>query len=178
MTWLVSYSAVLIVPILISLVIYMQANETLKSEIHRANDSLLKQMRYTIDTQVDLMERLNMEMTWSPNLQTLMYSNQPAKEAPYTAYQLVKELRLYKTSYASIDEFYVVWKKTNPFSVQAIFGICGRHFIPYITQVQCLSKRGGIKFWVQRRINSSFCRIRMQLRRSLPLRTLHVCLMI
>ncbi|KAG2870577.1 hypothetical protein PC115_g25081, partial [Phytophthora cactorum] len=52
-----------------------------------------------------------MEMTWSPNLQTLMYSNQPAKEAPYTAYQLVKELRLYKTSYASIDEFYVVWKK-------------------------------------------------------------------
>lgn len=110
-TWLVSYSAVLIVPILISLVIYMQANETLKSEIHRANDSLLKQMRYTIDTQVDLMKRLNMEMTWSPNLQTLMYSNQPAKEAPYTAYQLVKELRLYKTSYASIDEFYVVWKK-------------------------------------------------------------------
>lgn len=112
-TWLVSYSAVLFVPILISLVIYAQANDTLKSEIHRANDSLLKQMRYTIDTQIDLMKRLNMEMTWSPTLQTLMYSNQPAKEAPYTAYQLVKEFRLYKTSYASIDEFYVVWKKDN-----------------------------------------------------------------
>lgn len=110
-TWLVSYSVVLFVPIMISLVIYAQANDTLKSEIHRANDSLLKQMRYTIDTQIDLMKRLNMEMTWSPNLQTLMYSNQPAKEAPYTAYQLVKEFRLYKTSYASIDEFYVVWKK-------------------------------------------------------------------
>ncbi|MGG6312438.1 helix-turn-helix domain-containing protein [Paenibacillus macerans] len=110
-TWLVSYSAVLIVPILISLVIYVQANEALKSEIHRANDSLLKQMRYTIDTQIDLMKRLDMEMTWSPVLQTLMYSSRPEAEAPYTAYQLVKEFRLYKTSYATIDEFYVVWKR-------------------------------------------------------------------
>lgn len=110
-TWLVSYSAVLFVPILISLVIYAQANAALKSEIHRANDSLLKQMRYTIDTQIDLMKRLNMEITWSPNLQTLMYSNQAESEAPYTAYQLVKEFRLFKTSYATIDEFYVVWKK-------------------------------------------------------------------
>ncbi|MBM6996717.1 helix-turn-helix domain-containing protein [Paenibacillus sp. DXFW5] len=110
-TWLVSYSAVLFVPILISLVIYAQANAALKSEIHRANDSLLKQMRYTIDTQIDLMKRLNMEMTWSPNLQTLMYSTQSEAEAPYTAYQLVKEFRLFKTSYATIDEFYVVWKK-------------------------------------------------------------------
>ncbi|MCT2196846.1 helix-turn-helix domain-containing protein [Paenibacillus sp. MB22_1] len=110
-TWLVSYSAVLFVPILFSLIIYAQANTALKSEIHRANDSLLKQMRYTIDTQIDLMKRLIMEMTWSPNLQTLMYSSQSDAEAPYTAYQLVKEFRLFKTSYATIDEFYVVWKK-------------------------------------------------------------------
>lgn len=35
-TWLVSYSAVLVVPIVISLVIYAQASHALKSEIHRA----------------------------------------------------------------------------------------------------------------------------------------------
>ncbi|GAA0134039.1 helix-turn-helix domain-containing protein [Paenibacillus sp. YSY-4.3] len=108
-TWLLSYSAVLFVPIMISLVIYSQANHALKSEIHRANDSLLKQMRYTIDNQIDLMKRLNMEITWNGKLQNLMYSNKPANEAPFAAYQLVKEFRLYKTSYASIDEFYVVW---------------------------------------------------------------------
>lgn len=110
-TWLVSYSAVLFVPIVISLVIYAQASHALKSEIHRANDSLLKQMRYTIDNQIDLMKRLNMEMTWSPNLQHLMYSSMPAQEVPYTAYQLVNEFRLFKTSYASIDEFYVVSRR-------------------------------------------------------------------
>ncbi|MBM7566313.1 helix-turn-helix domain-containing protein [Paenibacillus sacheonensis] len=108
-TWLISYSAVLFVPIAISLVIYSQASHALKGEIHRANDALLKQMRYTIDNQVDLMKRLDMEITWNDKLQNLMYSNKPAKEAPFNAYQLVKEFRLYKTSYASIDEFYVVW---------------------------------------------------------------------
>ncbi|ANS75395.1 AraC family transcriptional regulator [Paenibacillus yonginensis] len=107
-TWLVSYSVVLFVPIAISLVIYAQSSQALKSEIHRANDSLLKQMRYTIDSQIDLMKRLNMEMTWSPNLQQVMYSGMPAQEVPYSAYQLVNEFRLYKTSYASIDEFYVI----------------------------------------------------------------------
>ncbi|SFI39449.1 Helix-turn-helix domain-containing protein [Paenibacillus sp. UNC496MF] len=108
-TWLISYSAVLFVPIAISLVIYSQASHALKGEIHRANDALLKQMRYTIDNQVDLMKRLDMEITWNDKLQSLMYSSKPAKEAPFTAYQLAKEFRLYKTSYASIDEFYVVW---------------------------------------------------------------------
>lgn len=109
--WLLSYSAVLIIPIIISLVIYSQASQALKSEIHRANDSLLKQMRYTIDNQLELMKRLNMEITWNDRLQNLMYSSKPAKEAPYIAYQLAQDMRLYKSSYASVDEFYVVWEQ-------------------------------------------------------------------
>ncbi|GAK40182.1 helix-turn-helix domain-containing protein [Paenibacillus urinalis] len=107
-TWLVSYTAVLFIPIIISLVIYFQASDTLKGEIDRANDSLLKQVRYTIDNQVDLMKRLSMEMTWNSNLQTLMYSNISPEESSYTSYQLVQQFKLYKTSYASIDEFYIV----------------------------------------------------------------------
>ncbi|WP_211745603.1 helix-turn-helix domain-containing protein [Paenibacillus sp. Marseille-Q4541] len=112
-TWLVSYTAILFIPIVISLVIYSQANHALKGEIDRANDSLLKQMRYTIDNQIDLMKRLNMEMTWNSNLQGLMYSNVSSEESTFTAYQLVKDLRLYKTSYASIDEFYVLRNKDS-----------------------------------------------------------------
>lgn len=112
-TWLISYSAVLIIPIIISLIIYSQASHALTSEIHRANDSLLKQMRYTIDNQVDLMKRLNMEITWNTQLQSLMYTGGSAKEAPFTAYQLAKEFRLYKTSYGSIDEFYVYWNQED-----------------------------------------------------------------
>ncbi|MFC3750002.1 helix-turn-helix domain-containing protein [Paenibacillus sp. GCM10012306] len=108
-TWLISYSAVLFVPMIVSLLVYAQSSQALKSEIHRANDSMLRQVRYTIDTQIDLMKRLNMEMTWNSKLQDLMYSSKTQGDAQFTVYQLVKELRMYQTSYASIDEFYVTW---------------------------------------------------------------------
>lgn len=110
-TWLVSYSAVLVVPMVVSLLVYMQSSQALKSEIHRANDSMLRQVRYTIDTQIDLMKRLNMEITWNTKLQDLMYSSKSSGDAQFTAYQLAKEFRMYQTSYASIDEFYVTWEQ-------------------------------------------------------------------
>ena len=85
-TWLVSYSTVLFIPIIVSLIIYRQSGDTLTSEIHRANDYLLKQVRYTVDNQIDLMKRLNMEITWNSMLQTLMYSSSYSNDAQYTAY--------------------------------------------------------------------------------------------
>lgn len=112
-TWLISYSAVLFIPMIVSLVVYWQSAQALRSEIHRANDFLLKQVRYTIDNQIDLMKRLNMEVTWNAKLQTLMYSSSPQADAQFTAYQLVREFRMYQTSYATIDEFYVIWAQEN-----------------------------------------------------------------
>ncbi|MCM3627125.1 helix-turn-helix domain-containing protein [Paenibacillus glycanilyticus] len=112
-TWLISYCAVLFVPILISLIVYSQSGAALRSEIHRANDSLLKQVGYTIDNQVDQMKRLTMELTWNARLQTLMYSSRSEADAQFDAYQLVKEFQTYQTSYASIDEFYVTWEREH-----------------------------------------------------------------
>ncbi|GLX69318.1 helix-turn-helix domain-containing protein [Paenibacillus glycanilyticus] len=112
-TWLMSYCAVLFVPILISLIVYSQSSAALRSEIHRANDALLKQVGYTIDNQVDEMKRLTMELTWNARLQTLMYSSRSEADAQFDAYQLVKEFQTYQTSYASIDEFYVTWEREH-----------------------------------------------------------------
>lgn len=112
-TWLLSYSAVLFVPLIISLIIYVQSSHALRSEIHRANDSLLKQARYSLDKQIDLMKRLNTEMTWNAKLQNLMYATLSPGDKQYAAYQLANDLLTYQTSYASIDEFYVVWEREN-----------------------------------------------------------------
>jgi two-component system response regulator YesN len=110
-TWLLSYCAVFFVPILMSLIIYRESNEALRSEIHRANDTMLQQVRDTIDSQLDHMQRLNVELTWNPKLQDLFYSNLTDSDAQYTAYQVVKEYKVYQTSFTSIDEFYVTWEK-------------------------------------------------------------------
>lgn len=109
--WFISYIAVVFFPILMSVVMYREAHINLKSEINRANDALLKQARDTIDSQIERMQRMNTEITWNLKVQDLFYSNKPDNEAQYTAYQIAKEFNIYRTSYTSIDDFYVTWDK-------------------------------------------------------------------
>ncbi|WP_261807825.1 AraC family transcriptional regulator [Paenibacillus sp. N3.4] len=107
--WLVSYTAVVFLPILMSVIMYREASINLKSEINRANDVLLEQVRDKIDAQIDSMKRLDTEITWNLKIQDLFYTNKPKNEAQYTAYQIVNDFKVYKTSYPSIDDFFVTW---------------------------------------------------------------------
>jgi AraC-like DNA-binding protein len=112
LTWLVSYMAVLFFPVFMSLIGYHEASKTLKSEIHRANESLLKQMRETIDNQFENIEILNKEITWNPKIQQLMYSNKYANnDYTYDVYEISQDLKLYQSSYGFVDGVYVYWAK-------------------------------------------------------------------
>ncbi|NQX60117.1 helix-turn-helix domain-containing protein [Paenibacillus qinlingensis] len=112
-TWLISYSAVFIIPILMSLILYRESSDTLRGEIHRANDTMLQQVRETIDTQIEMMQRLSMELTWNTRVQSLIYTRLSSSDEQYTAYQVAKEFQMYQTSYASVDQFYVTWEGEN-----------------------------------------------------------------
>lgn len=109
--WLISYTAVVFFPILMSVILYREASSNLKSEINRVNDALLKQVRDTIDTQIERMKRLDTEITWNVRVQDLFYTNKKDNEAQYAAYQIVNEFKIYQTSYPTINDFYVTWDK-------------------------------------------------------------------
>ncbi|MGG1516702.1 helix-turn-helix domain-containing protein [Paenibacillus oryzisoli] len=112
-TWLISYSAVFIIPILMSLILYRESSNTLRSEIHRANDTMLQQVRETIDTQIEMMQRLSMELTWNTRIQSLIYTRMSSSDEQYTAYLIAKEFLMYQTSYANVDQFYLTWEAEN-----------------------------------------------------------------
>lgn|GEM_PF-1326307 len=110
LTWLLSYIFVLLLPILIGLLLYLESSKSLREEIHQANDSLLRQIREVMDNQLHAMEQLNVEMTWNVGMQELLYSNKyqtSSKEYTYDVYQLAQDFKLYKTSYPLVDLFYV-----------------------------------------------------------------------
>jgi two-component system response regulator YesN len=108
LTWLFSYMAVLLLPVLISIIVYNESSKTLESEIHQANDSLLKQVREVMDNQFQMMERLSFEITWNIRVQDLLYSNKHLlqNEHRYDLFQITQDLKLYKSSYPNIDQFY------------------------------------------------------------------------
>ncbi|KRF41830.1 helix-turn-helix domain-containing protein [Paenibacillus sp. Soil787] len=114
LTWMISYIVILLLPIAIGLLLYVESSRTLKEEIQQANDSLLKQVREVMDNQFKAMEQLNFEITWNVNMQELLYSNKYEafpKEYRYDVYQISRSLGLYKTSFPLIDSFYIYLNK-------------------------------------------------------------------
>lgn len=112
--WLISYIVILLLPVAIGLLLYVESSRTLKEEIQQANDSLLKQVREVMDNQFKAMEQLNFEITWNVNIQEMLYSNKYEtfpKDKPYDMYQIAKSLSIYKTSYPLIDSFYIYSNK-------------------------------------------------------------------
>lgn len=110
LTWLLSYVTILLLPVCLSVVVYTQSSKTLESEIHQANNSLLKQVREVMDNYFQAMERLNIEMTWNVRVQDLLYSNKYhnyPNEFNYDLYQITQDLKLYKSAYSQLDFFYI-----------------------------------------------------------------------
>ncbi|HZG84013.1 helix-turn-helix domain-containing protein [Paenibacillus sp.] len=110
LTWAISYAAVLLLPTVLSAVVYIQSSKMLVDEIHAANDSLLKQLREMIDKQIEAVDRLNFELSWNPKVRELIdqhkYSIYP-EEFLYDLHNATKDLVMYQSAYTGADLFYV-----------------------------------------------------------------------
>lgn len=110
LSWFLSYAAVLLLPIVMSIFVYNQSKQTLENEIHQANNALLKQVEESMDHQLKNMQRLNFELSWNLKIQELLYSGKRQlfpMENPYDVYQITQDLKLYQSSYPFVDEFYI-----------------------------------------------------------------------
>lgn len=115
-TWLLSYLTILLLPILLSIFVYIASNRTLENEIHQANNALLNQVRESMDNSFQTMERLNIELTWNVEMQSLLYSNKYLKspnDYNYDLYKISQDMKLYKTAYSQVDYFYTYLANTN-----------------------------------------------------------------
>lgn len=124
MTWTLSYLAVLLLPVILSALVYVQSSKMLTDEIHLANNSLLKQLRELMDKQVEAMERLNFELNWNTKVRELVdqhkYNIYP-EEYLYDLHSATKDLVLYQTAYSEADLFYVYIAKQDTVMLPGIY---------------------------------------------------------
>jgi YesN/AraC family two-component response regulator len=110
MTWLLSYVVVLFVPILFSAAVYWQTKHTIENQIERGNDSLIRQMQEVVDNEIEAAKRLTMQIYGNVRVQDLFYSNKFYRDDyRYELYNIIKDLRDYKTSYSMFFQFYIFW---------------------------------------------------------------------
>jgi len=106
--WLLSYVAILLIPLLFSVLIYSQASQLLEQEIHQSNSYLLKRVQEYMDNLLVDVENLSYEIMFNPNLRLLLQEKGTLDDSQqYTVYQTVQDFRLYKISHKSINRFFV-----------------------------------------------------------------------
>lgn len=106
--WLISYILMLIIPLIMSSVVYFESNRILESEINRANREVVKKASLSIDNKIEAIERVTSQIAWDARLQNLSYKT----EYNYSDYLfdtmlISKDLINYKSNYDFIDELYV-----------------------------------------------------------------------
>ncbi len=107
----------MLLPMIISIFIYNISNNTLKNEIHQANNALLSQVRETMDNYFDSMKRLTYELIWNVKVGELLFSNKYTASIPeeyyYDSYQITKDLKQYQSAYSVVDMSYIYLQKDN-----------------------------------------------------------------
>jgi two-component system response regulator YesN len=147
LTWLLSYLAVLLLPVVMSVIVYTQSSKALENEINQANQSLLKQVREVMDNQFASMEQLNFELTWNVRIQQLLYSDKYQlypNEFLYDLHQITQDLLLYRTSYSLIDSFYIYIEDSNKVVLPDVY-----REAPFAYQLMHKSESFSYSQWLQ-----------------------------
>ena len=107
-TYLLSYIPILLIPILMSIVMFNRAQSVLDSEAARANDLLLNQMNSYLDMVMTDARQLYFLVAYNPRLESMLYESSPVEtDEYYRAYQIANDFNVYKIASEAIVEFYV-----------------------------------------------------------------------
>jgi len=114
LTWMLSYVSVLLVPILISGVIYGATLNVVKAEINRANQSILLQMEQAIDSQFKGIESLSLEVSLNRRIAAFISADTNLSDSDhYDIYQIANDLRVYEIANDFLEGIYIYYKNSD-----------------------------------------------------------------
>jgi len=114
LTWMLSYVSVLLVPVLISGIIYGATLHVVKTEINRANQAILLQMEQAIDNQFEGIESLSLEIGLNKRISAFVSADADLSDSDhYGVYQIVNDLRVYEIANDFIESIYIYFKNSD-----------------------------------------------------------------
>jgi two-component system, response regulator YesN len=114
LNWLLSYTIFLVLFVIVSIGMYLNTEKIIEQEINKANNLLLKQIRYSMDNILDNARRLSVEIMLNPRVQSVTNYRGELNGVQYYEFRnLVMDLRAYKASNASITNLYILLNNVN-----------------------------------------------------------------
>jgi YesN/AraC family two-component response regulator len=112
--WLKSYFFILIVPLVITNYAYLQSINVIEKEITKAHTASLQQLRQGVDSKLENVEKVTVGLGWNETNKALMYSKDKKNPKDIVKMiKLMKEMKIYKTTYDFIDDIYVYYKDND-----------------------------------------------------------------
>jgi AraC-like DNA-binding protein len=113
-TWLYSYLSVLLVPVLISFILYSSTLKLVENETYRSNESLLTQIEMSIDNKLKGLRQLSLEISLNKTISTFSSAETPlTDDRYYDLFHISDSLRTYKNANDYIEEIYVMYKNSD-----------------------------------------------------------------
>ncbi len=111
---LISYMAMLLIPLITGGFNYFISKEMIEDEVFRANVAIMKQACSYIDNALSQEELLAIDIGLNPRINEFINAHGPIDEANrYKLYNIVKDMSIYKNKYSFISDFYVFFKNSN-----------------------------------------------------------------
>ncbi|MRN53704.1 AraC family transcriptional regulator [Paenibacillus monticola] len=106
--WIVSYSVIMLIPLIVSAIIYLQTKQIVEYEIERAGNAMLKQMQNTIDSEINQAEKMAMQLSIHSDVNKYLNLT-PAEEKTqsFQIYETRQELSKYKATNDFINGIYL-----------------------------------------------------------------------
>lgn len=112
--WLISYIAMLLLPILISMVIYTHSIKTINNEIVRANGVILNQIQLGMDSRLSDVKTMGMQLALNEILHGIVYEQAPFNgQYYYSINMLTNNLKVFNSLYQFVDNCYIYLKNNQ-----------------------------------------------------------------
>ncbi|WP_171649948.1 AraC family transcriptional regulator [Paenibacillus foliorum] len=112
--WLLSYVTILLIPIIVGVLIYVESTEVLSNEINRSNQSLLTQIQSGVDSRLAEMDKFSVDLAINKKLDSLYNAQNPlTNDERYKMFELMRDLQTTKFGNDFIDYVFVYFHSSD-----------------------------------------------------------------
>ncbi|NMA95362.1 MAG: AraC family transcriptional regulator [Clostridiales bacterium] len=113
-SWLVSYMSILLIPMLISGFVYIEASKIIERDTNRANWALIRQTKQAIDSDLADIEKLSLQIALNSKVDSLLYAKPPhSARHHYIRASFIEDLSSYIATNSIVDKFYVYFSNSD-----------------------------------------------------------------
>ncbi|ASA23268.1 AraC family transcriptional regulator [Paenibacillus donghaensis] len=106
--WMVSYAVIMLIPLIVSAIIYLQTKQIVEYEIERAGHAMLKQMQNMVDSEINQAEKMAMQLSIHNDVSKFLNLTPAQEEAQaFQIYTTRQELSKYKSTNDFVSGVYL-----------------------------------------------------------------------